>query len=185
MLTAAAGLISAITGLVVAVLQLRSTSHTLSPAAQAPALGANITAANTAASKQRGSAATGNAASAGAARVTFTAGRHAELGDNKYDILAATARPGNPGELELALRVRMTNAGRYAGNFWGSSFQLRVGANTNPPTNFLDDVDAAGTTDTGEVDFTIPASARRATLLVGDDPRKAIALPVAFTGGSG
>jgi hypothetical protein len=154
MLTAAAGLISAITGLVVA-------------------------------SKQRGSAATGSAGSAGAARVTFTAGRHAELGDNKYDILAATTRPGNPGELALALRVRMTSAGRYPGNFWGSSFRLRVGANTNPPTNFLDDVVAVGTTDTGEVDFTIPASARRATLLVGDDPQRAVALPLVFNGGSG
>jgi hypothetical protein len=185
MLTAAAGLISAITGLVVAVQQLRPTSHTPSPAAQAQAIGTNISAANTAASKHHtGAAATGSAGIAGAARVTFTAGRHAELGDNRYDVLAATARPGNPGELALALRVRMTNGGRYPGNFWGSSFRLRVGANTNPPSNFLDDVVAAGTTDTGEIDFTIPASARRATLLVGDDPDNAVALPLAFSGGS-
>ena len=38
--------------------------------------------------------------------------------------------------------------------------------------------DKAGTTKIGDVDFSVPAAARRATLLVGDDPSKAIALPV-------
>ena len=74
----------------------------------------------------------------------------------------------------LALRVRMTNNA----NFWSRTFRLRVGADTSAPTNFLDEVVEAATTKIGAVDFSVAAAARRATLLVGDDPSKAIALPL-------
>jgi hypothetical protein len=175
-LTGLAGLISAVTGLVVAVHQLRPSDHpaasTTPPAATAPA-------------STGGGGGSATQAAGGARHVAFTAGRRAQIGDNRYDILAAAVGAGNPGETALKLRVRMANGGRYPANFWSSTFRLRVGTAVSAPTNALDAVVAGGTTDVGEVDFTVSASARRATLLVGDDPGKAVALPIALTGGKG
>ena len=51
-------------------------------------------------------------------------------------------------------------------------FRLATGADTSGPTNFVDDVVRAGTTKVEPIDFTVPASRRRATLLVGNDPRR-------------
>jgi hypothetical protein len=110
--------------------------------------------------------------------VTFPSGRTVRTGDAGYRVLTARAGRTNPGELMLALRVRMTNNGQYDANFWSRTFRLRVGAETSAPTNFLDEVVAAGTTKIGDVDFDVPAAVRQATLLVGDDPSKAIALPL-------
>ena len=182
LLTGLAGLISAVTGLVVAVHQLRPTGSpsTAATHASAPATtpAQNASASTVGARLNAGAKSTGRSVSA-----AFTQGRHAQVGDDRYDILSATANPGNPGEIALALRVRMTNGGRYPGNFWSSTFRLRTGTNISAPTNMLDDVVAAGTTDIREVDFTLPASARYATLLVGDDASKAVPLPIALNGG--
>ena len=179
-LTGLAGVISALTGLIVAVQQLRPTSHPAVSTTQASALGTNASAANTSAS----TVAAGRTRASGARSpmvVSFSDGRQAQIGAYRYDILAATARAGNPGELGLALRVRMTNGGSFPGNFWSATFRLRLGASISAPTNMLDDVVAAGTTDVGEVDFTLPSTARRVTLLVGDDASKAVALPISLT----
>lgn len=182
-LTGLAGLISATTGLVVAIHQLWPSSHA-APTSQAAALVTTQSAANTLPSTVgAGKQNTASNDARRAVRVSLSEGRHAQVGEATYDVLSATARPGNPGELGLVLRVRMTNGGRYPGNFWSSSFRLRVGTDISTPTNMLDDVVAAGTTDTGEVDFTLPASARQATLLVGDDAGKAVALPLSLNGG--
>jgi hypothetical protein len=183
-LTGLAGVISALTGLIVAVQQLRPTSHPAVSTTRASALGTNASAANTSAS----TVAAGRTRASGARSpmvVSFSKGQHAQIGAYRYDILAATARAGNPGELGLALRVRMTNGGSFPSNFWSATFRLRLGASISAPTNMLDDVVAAGTTDVGEVDFTLPSSARRVTLLVGDDASKAVALPISLSGRRG
>lgn len=119
-----------------------------------------------------------------AVRVQFPAGRHVDAnGGLRYDVLSANTRPGNPGQATLALRIRLTNPGRFPANFWNASFRLRIGADTSAPSNFLDDVVNGGTTDTGEIDFTVATTAGTATLLVGDDPAHAIALPLRLIGG--
>jgi hypothetical protein len=172
MFTAAAGLISAVTGLVVAVQQLHPThrggaataadTRPVSPSANAPASG-------------DGSA----PPRAAALRVSFPAGRTVTAnGGMRYDLLSGRTTVSNPGQLALALRVRVTNPGRYDANFWNATFRLRAGAETGAPTSLLDDLVHGGTTDVADVVFAVPASTRRATLLVGDDPAKAIALPL-------
>src|SRR5581483_7673542 len=178
MFTAAAGLISAITGLIVAVQQLRPTSHASPPTSPALTSAANTQAAISSAA----TVATGNAGRARTtgARVSFSAGAHAQLGDYRYDFLSAAATAGNPGELALAIRVKLTNGSRYDANFWNGTFRLRVGTDITGPTNFLDDLVHGGTTGTAEIDFTVPASTHKATLLVGDDPAHAVALPIAL-----
>jgi hypothetical protein len=180
MLTAAAALISAVTGLVVAVQQLRGSDHSSSSASPSAGEAGSATTADrpTASSGGTRAPATGTAR---ASKVTFPLGRSVRIGDASYRVLTATARAVNPGELMLGLRVRIVNNGQYDANFWSRTFRLRVGSDTSTPTNFLDEVVAAGTTDIGNVDFSVRATVRRATLLVGDDPSKAIALPVRLT----
>ena len=179
MLTAAAALISAVTGLVVAVQQLRGSDHSSNASPSAGEAGSATTADRPAASSGGTRApATGTAR---ASKVSFPLGRSVRIGDASYRVLTATARAVNPGELMLGLRVRIANNGQYDANFWSRTFRLRVGSDTSAPTNFLDEVVAAGTTEIGNVDFSVRATARRATLLVGDDASKAIALQVRLT----
>jgi hypothetical protein len=179
MLTAAAALISAITGLVVAVQQLRGSNHSSSGESFSIAQTNTSPTGNGSVS----SSGAGNTLPTGAAtaRVSFPSGRSVRIREASYRVLTARAGAANPGELMLALRVRMTNDGQYPVNFWSQTFRLRVGADTSAPTNFLDEVVEGGTTTTGEVDFNVSAAARRATLLVGDEPSKAIALPLRLT----
>jgi hypothetical protein len=168
MFTAAAGLISAITGLIVAVQQLRPASHpsasdgvTAQVETDVPAAGGTTT-----------------------LHVRFPAGRHVEAnGGLRYDVLSASTRAGNPGRVTLALRIRVTNPGRYPANFWNGTFRLRIGVDTSAPSNFLDDLVNGGTTDVGEIEFTVASATTTAALLVGDDPAHAVALPLRLTGG--
>ena len=172
MFTAAAALISAVTGLVVAMHQLWPEHSSKATAVSTASPGA-VTA-DTVMSPP-------STTPASKFTVRFPGGTHAEVGDAAYDVVGSAATVSNPGQLTLALRVRMTNKGRYPANFWSRSFRLRVGSDTSAPSNLLDDVVEGGTTDTGEVDFGIAEATPRATLLVGDDVAKAVALPVSLS----
>lgn len=173
MLTAVAALLSAITGLVVAVQQLRGDDHSSSRASPPAAQGGAVTSSAETTVPPAG----GRAASL----VSFPLGRSVRIGDASYRVLTARTQAVNPGQLLLALRVRIANNGQYGANFWSRTFRLRVGTDISAPTNFLDEVVEAGTTKVGDVDFNVGSAARRATLLVGDDPSKAIALPLRLT----
>jgi hypothetical protein len=179
MLTAAAALISAITGLIVALHQLLPSGHSTPQPSAATAT--QTTSEQAAGATGAGETAAGTKtppANRTSARVSFPSGRTARVGEARYDVAGAGASAGNPGELVLAVRVRMTNQSRYDGNFWNRSFRLAAGGETSAPTNFVNDLVPGGTTKTETFDFTVPASTRRATLLVGDDPAKAVSLPL-------
>lgn len=182
MLTAAAGLISAITGLIVAIQQIRPDHAPAAPAAatqpQPPASGVATTTASGVATTPPSTGA--DTRQAPPMRVTFASGRHVEIANLRYDVLGASIRPGNPGQLTLTLRIRLTNTGVYDANFWNQTFRLRTAAGTTAPTNFLDDLVHGGTDQTAEVDFGLPATTRAAQLLIGDDPQQAIPLPIAL-----
>jgi hypothetical protein len=170
MFTAAAALISAVTGLIIAIQQLWPEHSSKATAVSTSRPGGAVTA-DTVMSPP-------STTPASKFTVRFPAGMHAEVGEAAYDVVGSGVTVSNPGQLTLALRVRMTNKGRYPANFWSRSFRLRVGSDTGAPSNLLDDVVEGGTTDTGEVEFGIADSTRTATLLVGDDVAKAVALPV-------
>ena len=169
MFTAVAALISAVTGLVVVVQQLWPDQSSPPTAVSTSDPGAALT--------------TDTVTSTPGPRlnVRFPAGARAEIGDAVYDVVGSGITVSNPGQLTLALRVRMTNNGGAPANFWSRSFRLRVGSDTSAPSNFLDDLVAPGTTDTAEVDFRVGALTRSATLLVGDDVAKAVSMPVSIS----
>jgi hypothetical protein len=181
MLTATAGLITAVTGLIVAVEQLRPTHSQADgtalntvPTNAPPSDGAVSTPLTTKRATAPGGATSG-------AAVVFVQGRLARIGTLLYEITSARGVPDNPGERRLVLNVKLTNNGRYDANFWAASFRLRTAAHTAAPaapTDQLDDVVHGGTDETAQIDFVVPAAARQATLLIGDDPPHAVALPL-------
>jgi len=186
MLTAAAGLITAITGLIVAVQQLRSSDSEAggtalnTVATNAPA---NQGAASTPLTRTRAKV---NRGAANGAAAVFLQGRRARVGTLLYEVVSARAVPDNPGDRRLVLKVKLTNSGRYDANFWARSFRLRAGAHAAapaPPTDQLNDVVHGGTDETAQIDFVVPAATRQATLLIGDDPAHAVALPLRLVPG--
>jgi hypothetical protein len=167
-LTAVAGLITAVTGLIVALHQILpgSSSHTTPPP---PITSVSAPAADT------GSQQPPATASAAAYRVAFPSGTVARPGA-RYDVLRGRVERYNPDQLALKLTVRMTNDGAYPANFWDNSFRLSFGGATHAPIDGLDDVVESRSSDVGTIVFVVPASARRLTLLVGE--QNTVRLPV-------
>jgi hypothetical protein len=158
MLTAAAGLITAVTGLVVAI-------HQIFPGHSSSSSGATASSpAETTAPETTGE--TPTAPTAARYRVSFPSGQRATFfgGGYVYTVLRASAARSNPGEVQLTLRVRMTNTTDVGGNFWSATFRLLVGGVERAPTNFLDDVIEGHSAGDGDVVFTVPASAHAPVL---------------------
>ena len=168
-LTAVAGLITAVTGLIVALHQIlpSSGSHASSPP---------IASTGDTGTFAQESTATTNAAAA--YRVTFPSGTLARPGA-RYDVLRTRVERYNPGQVALKLTVRMTNEGPYPANFWDSSFRLSFGGATHAPIDGLDDVVEGRSSDVGTIVFVVPDSARRLTLLVGE--QHTVRLPIVLT----
>jgi hypothetical protein len=175
-LTAIAGLVTAITGLVVALNQLgvgfgteAAPTATASSVAEPPASSAGPDATDVLET------------TAGAPyTVTFPGGTRARVGDAVYDIVGARVGRGNPGELALTLSIRMTNDGRYDANFWDRSFRLLVEGRARAPVGGLNELVAARSTEEGPVEFVVPETARQLTLLVGEEEREAVRIPIAL-----
>ena len=168
MLTAIAGLITAVTGLIVALHQILpgSGSHPSSP----PPI-TSVAAALTDTGSQQPPA-------SAAYRVAFPSGTAARPGV-QYDVLRTRVERYNPGRLALKLTMRMTNDGPYPANFWDNSFRLSFGGATHAPIDGLDAVVDGRSSDVGTIVFVVPDSARRLTLLIGE--QHTVRLPIVLT----
>jgi hypothetical protein len=165
-LTAAAALLSALTGLIIAFDQL--------------GLGRDDdTAATTTAGTPTGETARSEpvttaplpAAGAAAYRASLPDGATATIGELVYEILETRVERANPGELALDLLVRMRNNQDYDANFWDATFRLLVDGVPRAPNSGLNEVVAGRSADEGTVSFVVPESAADLVLLVGaDDP---------------
>lgn len=89
-------------------------------------------------------------------------------GDNVYQLLSVRLDPYSPDKAALHLTVRMTNNGKYPANFWAQSFRLLVDRSLQAPTNDLDNLIASNSSGTGDVDFVIPAATSAADLQMGE-----------------
>jgi len=85
-----------------------------------------------------------------------------------YKLLSARVEPYSPDKVSLRLRVRMTNNGRYDANFWSSSFRLLVDGALQPPTNSLNEIAASNSSKDGDVEFVVPANVSTVGLQMGD-----------------
>ena len=89
-------------------------------------------------------------------------------GDAVYKLLSARLEPYSPDKVSLHMSVRMTNNGRFPANFWSDSFRLIVDGALQAPTNSLNEVLPSNSSKDGEVEFVIPASVSTVGLQMGD-----------------
>ncbi|MBD0291502.1 MAG: hypothetical protein ICV74_09615 [Thermoleophilia bacterium] len=165
-LTVSAALVSAVAGLIVAVNQIWPRSHDEStPASLEPGT-------------VRGGSQERESSSSAALRAEFPSGVRARVGDALYEIIGTDAQRGNPGQVELALTIRLSNPSPYDANFWDRTFRLLVDHVPRAPTSGLDEIVAARSAKEGTVTFVVPDGARHLVLLVGEPEGQAVRLPV-------
>jgi hypothetical protein len=97
--------------------------------------------------------------------VTLPAGGEAEVGEGVYEVLQTDVRPHGGGST-LALRVQMTNRGRYPVEMSDGTFRLLVGDGPKAPTSSLAKVVPANASEHGTVSFELPSNTVAATLRI-------------------
>lgn len=165
LLTAAAAIITAVTGLIVALHQTGIFDHTSQPPAQI----------RTQPTETNPVTQTGDPARTSSQSTTPTTSQPLTLPPNPeihsgqyvYRLLSARVDPYAPGQLSLHLTVRMTNQDRFDANFWAASFRLLVNGNLQAPTNNLDELVASHSAKESDVEFVIPAATTTVGLEMG------------------
>ena len=168
LLTAAAAVITAVTGLLLGLGQLGMFDAGRPAASTASASGTGSPAASTGAA-QPGPGASPSGPGSGISaewKVALPAERTYRGADVEYEILNASARPDVSGKIALTLTLRCTNHGRYDLNFWDSTFRLNVGGVSHSPDPGLNELVAGDSSKSGDIRFTIPADTRVALLRI-------------------
>jgi len=160
LLTAAAAVLTAGTGLLVAVHQTGLFSRSAPAQTQGP-------------SQSAGGGAQPIASSSGAPPsssrpVSLPQITEVKSGQTVYKLLSASVDPYSLDKVSVHLTVRMTNNGSYPTNFWADSFRLLVDGTLQAPSNYLNDLLPANSAKQGDVEFVVPAAASTAGLQMGD-----------------
>ena len=173
-LTGLAAIITAVTGLVVAVNALSHTgghSEDSRPAGSSSTVGTNP--ASSPASSPISStshASTPHTSSEGVASkpVLLPEIHRVRLsgGAADYTVLSAEIEPVDAERRSLKFAVRFVNGGRFPSNFWSSSFRLFVDGVPRAPTNLLDEVVPADSGKDGDVIFEVPPGTREVVLQI-------------------
>lgn len=162
MLTGAAAVITAVTGLFLAANQagwLRREQHTAEPAA----LQADLQTAERA--SDGGTKAAGMMAAPGSSALK-PAVTEVTLGDVQLTLLDVRNEQRNPETNGLRIAVRFYNRGPYPANFWNASFRLLVDGIPRAPTGDLNKVVEGHSAQEGDVEFTVPAKAASLVLQI-------------------
>jgi hypothetical protein len=158
LLTAGAAILTAFTGLLVALNQMG-----LFHRAHAPASAQSATSVSAPSSDSQAPA-----EDSASVPLTLPANASLQTGTAVYTLLAARVSPYAPGQVTLDLTIRMTNRNSYDANFWAASFRLAVNGALVAPSNDLDELVPANSAKEAEVDFVIPANIATAGLEMGD-----------------
>lgn len=164
LLTAAAAVITAVTGLLLGLGQLGVFDAGKPATTSSPSAG-----------REGGAVQPGSHASArtsdpsqgdGVWVVSLPAERRFRSGDIEYEILDAQARPDVDGKIALTFSIRCSNYGRYDINFWDSTFRLNAGGISTAPYPGLNDVVPGDSSKSGDIRFIIPADTRDLVLRI-------------------
>lgn len=98
--------------------------------------------------------------------VSLPAERKYRSADVEYEILNAQVRSDVAGKIALIFSVRCTNHGRYDINFWDSTFRLNAAGVSVSPDSGLNDLVAGDSSKSGDVSFTVPADTRDPVLRI-------------------
>jgi hypothetical protein len=180
LLTAAAAIITALTGLLVALHQTGLLNRT--PPAQTQS-SSQTAGANPAQAQVAGGATPASTGATASRPITLPQITEVRSGQAVFKLLAARVDPYSLDKVSVHLTVRMTNNSPYPANFWADSFRLLVDGNLQSPNNYLNDLLPSNSSKEGDVEFVIPASTATAGLQMGDvgdgKPTIAITLPQA------
>ena len=165
LLTAAAAIITALTGLLVALHQTGLFNRDAPAQTQSSSQTAGANPTQTQVAGGAALAATGTAASR---PVTLPQITEVRSGQTVFKLLAARVDPYSLDKVDVHLTVRMTNNSPYPANFWADSFRLLVGGTLQAPNNYLNDLLPSNSSKEGDVEFVIPASTATAGLQMGD-----------------
>jgi hypothetical protein len=184
LLTAAAALLTAVTGLAVALNQMgvvgepsepgsatvSTSSETPTPDAAEVAPTPSLASTPEEEGETNQGEATGQAGPTEQKNQTFDStlplNRPIRLGNVSYEILRSTIEPEADGQLAVRLTVRMKCYSDYGANFWDNSFRIAVGEDRYPASGGLNEVVEGQATKRGEVVILVPESARTAELLL-------------------
>ena len=165
LLTAAAAVITAVTGLLLGLGQLGIFDAGRPAASTASASSAAAGAAPPGGTDRPTSApfATGTRAEW---TVALPAERKFRAADVEYEILGARVRTDVAGKVALTVTFRCTNHGRYDINFWDSTFRLNAAGISHSPDSGLNELVAGDSSKSGDVRFVLPADTREALLRI-------------------
>ena len=170
-LTASAGIITAITGLLLALHQL-GVFHRAPP----PDTPSN----NPPSSSSGAPASNSTSVPAGLRTLQLPATTQVRSGELVYQLLSAQISPYAPGKIALRLGVRMINNGNYSANFWAASFRVVADGILLAPDSDLDDVLAPHATREAVLEFVIPESTSTVGLQMGDVGEGKPTIPIAL-----
>jgi hypothetical protein len=162
LLTAGAAVLTAITGLLLALNQVGLFHHSPPPLGPTPG----------------GAADTGQITGIDGAQPAASNPASAELPlpgdavmrteDAVYTLLSARVSPYTPGQVAIDFKVRMTNNNRFDANFWSKSFRILVDGTPEPPAGDLDEVVPANSAREAAIEFVVPANTSTVGLQMGD-----------------
>ena len=162
LLTAAAAVITAVTGLLLGLGQLGVFDANMPVTAPGSPIGAG--------SPEPGSPASASSkptpGNGTGLAVSLPAERKYRSADVEYEILDAQVRPDVAGKITLTFSVRCSNYGRYDINFWDATFRLNAGGVSVAPDSGLNDLVAGDSSKSGDVSFTVLADTRDAVLRI-------------------
>jgi hypothetical protein len=98
--------------------------------------------------------------------VSLPTERRYRSADVEYEILDAQVRPDVAGQITLTFSIRCTNHGRYDINFWDATFRLNADGVSVSPDSGLNDLVAGDSSKSGDVSFTVPADTRDPVLRI-------------------
>jgi len=163
LLTAAAAIITAVTGLLVAVHQTGFFDRSPQPPPQTQSKSLPV------GKSEAAGAATPPAAGVTASRqLTLPEMTEVRFGQSVFKLVSARLDPYSPDKVSLVFTIRMTNNDRFDTNFWSPSFRLLAGGLLQSPTNNLNELLASNSSKQGDVEFVIPANISTVGLQMGD-----------------
>lgn len=170
-LTAIAGTITAVAGLLVTLQQIGLLGNKEKSAVQSPSSD-NVTANRSEVT----------ALTATPYLVTFPSGTEVTLrssrSDGTYKILEAKVESQNAGKFTLTISVRLTNTGRSDLGFGSDSFRLVIDGIPRAPKNFLNELVDARSAKEGDVMFEVPNTAKSLVLSVTGDGGDTADIPI-------
>jgi hypothetical protein len=165
LLTAAAAVITAVTGLLLGLGQLGvfDAGRPITASSPPTDAGSSQPSSPTQPASAPGNTTPGNGTGW---EVSLPTERKYRSADIEYEILDAHVRPDVAGKITLTFSVRCTNHGRYDINFWDSTFRLNAGGVSVSPDSGLNDLVAGDSSKSGDVSFTVPADTRDPVLRI-------------------